>query len=456
MPELPEVETVRCELEKSLLGKVFDTPVLAYHPVIKTDEMEFVTSLKGKRVLSISRNGKYLIFHLSEETKLLFHLRMEGKLFVEKKEGLNTKHMTIFFPFMERDDGLAFYDVRKFGCVYYLKEEKEGPLLHVGQDPFAMTSVKLCSLYQSKRKPIKTVLMDQSLMSGIGNIYADEILFRSRISPFRMANTLTEEEIGTILKNAVTILKAAIASHGSTVKTYRASEHVKGSFQEQIQVYGKAGELCPSCHKVHIERRILSGRGTCYCPRCQKTGINVAITGKIASGKSLASHYFEEKGFARFSADEKVHELYQDQKFLNQLTKRFPEVFFRGKLSKKKITALLGEESFHHRYTSFLFRAVKDAVNDFIIANDGKNKIIEIPLLFDAHMEKDFTYNIGIETTKQNEHLLERGEDISRKDFNSLNSYDLHRDELDFILHSDGTKEELKMQVQVLIRNLTA
>ncbi len=455
MPELPEVETVRRELSRFLLGKVFDNPQVLYLPVIKTGKEMFLSSLKGKRILSLGRKGKYLIFHLSEEKKLLFHLRMEGKLFVEKKEGLNQKHMTIFFPFLNDGEGLAFYDIRKFGCVYFLNENEEGPLIHVGEEPFTMKKEKLYSLYHSENKPIKTVLMDQSLMSGIGNIYADEILFRSRISPFRNAATLTEAEIGLLLENAVAILNASIASHGSTVKTYQASEHVKGSFQDQIQVYGKEGALCPCCRKSKIEKRILSGRGTSYCPLCQKTGINVAITGKIASGKSLASHYFEEEGFARFSADEKVHELYQDKRFLLLLKERFPEVFLRGKLSKERIAKLLQNKSFNRKYTSFLFRAVKDAVNDFIIKNDGRNKIIEIPLLFDAHMEKDFTYLVGIETTKQNEHLLERGEDITRKDFNALNSYDRHREELDFILHSDGTKEELKIKVQNLIRRIT-
>lgn len=455
MPELPEVETVKRELEHHLIGETFSVPQLYYSPLVKTDKDDFLSHLIGHQILSLSRKGKFLIFHLSDKKKLLFHLRMEGKLYIEEKESLMKKHLTLFLPFESSDFGLAFYDVRKFGCLYYLSEDEGGPLAHVGKEPFDIKKEELIPLYQKDKRPIKEVLTDQSLMSGIGNIYADEILFASKISPFRPSSSLKAEDIETLLFQAKRILTEAIESKGSTVRTYQASEHVKGSFQEKLKVYGKAGQLCPCCQKVKIEKHSLSGRGTSYCPICQKAGINVAITGKIASGKSLASHYFEEEGFVRFSADEKIHELYHSKAFLKQLKEKFPMVFYRGKLKKEKITKLLTTDKvFHHRYTSYLFHEVKEAVNDFIIQNDGKDKIFEIPLLFDAHMEKDFTYLIGIETTRQSEHLKERGENDTRKNFNRLNSYDENKGKLNYILHSDGTKEELHEQVKDVIRKM--
>ncbi len=455
MPELPEVETVIRELAPLVVGKTFSSPEIYYEPLIKTDKFSFYDDIKGKKILSLSRKGKFILFHLSEEKKLIFHLRMEGKLFVENKKTLSTKHMTLFLPFENDECGLAFYDVRKFGCLYYLDENDEGPLSNVGKEPFDMEIDELYSLYHKKHDHIKCVLLDQSLMSGIGNIYADEILFACGISPFRYATDLSKDEIENILEQSKRILMASIESKGSTVRSYRASEHVKGSFQESLKVYSRQGKECLTCHHAKIEKRKLDGRGTSYCPICQKTGINVAITGKIASGKSLASSFFEKEGFVRFSCDEEVHKLYLDVSFLNGLESKFPIIFTNHKLSKKKITMLLStDKRFKKEYESYIFKEVKNRINQFIIDNDGKNKIIEVPLLFDAHMEHDFTYTVGIETKRQKEHLLERGEDITRAKFNELNSYDRHRDELDFILHSDGTKEELYDQVEALIRKM--
>ncbi len=455
MPELPEVETVIRELIPLVVGKTFSSPAIYYEPLIKTDKSSFSDGIKGKKILSLSRKGKFILFHLSEEKKLIFHLRMEGKLFIENKKTLSTKHMTLFLPFEDDECGLAFYDVRKFGCLYYLDENQEGPLSNVGKEPFEMEMDELYSLYHKKHDHIKCVLLDQSLMSGIGNIYADEILFACGVSPFRYASDLSKDDIRNILDNSKRILTASIESKGSTVRSYRASEHIKGSFQDSLKVYSRQGEECLVCHHAKIEKRKLDGRGTSYCPICQKTGINVAITGKIASGKSLASSYFEQERFARFSCDEEVHKLYSDLSFLKNLEARFSNAFTNHKISKKKITKLLSKDrKFKKEYESYIFKEVKNRINQFIIDNDGRNKIIEVPLLFDAHMEHDFTYTVGVETIRQKEHLLERGEDITRAKFNELNSYDTHRDELDFILHSDGTKEELHEQVKEVIQKM--
>lgn len=455
MPELPEVETVRRELAKSLPNKVLLRPAIYFAKMIQTDFDEY-RNIDHLKVMDVTRQGKFLILHLSNQKKLLFHLRMEGKLYLVNKEHHDLHHLSLFFPFDDDENGLAFYDVRKFGVTYYLDEKEMGPLQEVGPEPKEVKDTqKLWTVYRTKRKPIKDLLMDQTIMSGLGNIYANEVCYACSLSPFMNSESLTLEQTKQILQESIRILTLAIKYHGSTIRTYHATQDTSGSFQDLIQVYGKEGQVCPKCHRFKIERRGLSGRGTYFCPHCQHTGISVAITGKIASGKSLAASYFEMLGFVRFSADEEVHKLYHDEKFKQKLKDRFPNIF-ENRFSKSRITKLLQtSDKFRREYENVIFKEVKLRMNRFFIENDGKNKVFEIPLLFDAHMEKDFTYLVGTETTRQEEHLAERGEDIRRQSFNQLNSYDKHRHQLDFILQTDGTKAELKNKVIELVKKIT-
>lgn len=455
MPELPEVETVVVTLQDKVLGLTFDTPTVYVHRLIQTDEKQFVSLLKGKTILSLSRRGKWIIFHLSEKKKLLFHLRMEGKIFVVLQQSFSSSHLSLFMPFEHSPYGLAFYDVRKFGCAYFLDEGDLGPLKTLGKEPFEYRDGKeFYDVIHPLSKPLKEILMNQTIISGIGNIYADEICFASRLSPFKLVCSLTVDECKNVIENAKKILQQAIDYKGTTVKSYQSSENHSGEYQEMLKVYGREGKECLVCHQTKIEKRRLGGRSVSYCPLCQKTGINVAVTGKIASGKSLVTSYFKEEGFCSFSADDEVHKMYHDPIFLAKLKCLFPMIF-TPKLDKKKITSLLSiDKKFKRTYETFIFKEIKKKINDFIIENDAYDKVFEIPLLFDSHMEKDFTFTVGVETTQQEAHLRERGESIERMKFNRLNSYDRHRDTLDYIIHSDGTKEELKKQVICLINRM--
>ena len=262
------------------------------------------------------------------------------------------------------------------------------------------------------------------------------------------------DDVKRIIDNAKEILSLAIEHNGSTVRSYQASKTIEGSYQDFLKVYGKQGQLCPKCHRYHIEKKQLSGRGTSYCPHCQNVGISVCITGKIASGKSLATSYFQEEGFIAFSADDEIHRMYQEKEFKAKIKANFP-FLFTPYLNKKKISKLLHtDKRFRRQYEAFLYRELKERMFAFFLKNNGKKKVFEIPLVFDASMEKLFTYLVGVETTKQREHLLMRGEDPDRASFNKLNSYDQHREELDYILKTDGTKEELKENVKKLIEKL--
>lgn len=451
MPELPEVETIKRELEKVIIGKTFLHPEILFFGCIKSDIKNY--SLYNKKILSITREGKFLIIHLSSDEKLLFHMRMEGKLYVVNKKDHSTSHLSLFIPFKDDDTGLAFYDTRKFGVTYLLKENERGPLNKLGKEPFDIDSDFLYEKYHSSKKCIKELLLDQEIMSGLGNIYADEVLFSCKLSPFKSGDELAKEDCLNIKTESIRILNLAIKNNGSTVRTYHAKEGMDGKFQNLLNVYTKKNEECKLCHHK-IEKRYLNGRGCEYCPNCQKTGLNIAITGKIGSGKSLAVSFFKEEEFISFSCDDYVHSLYTNTAYLESLKKDFP-FLFTPSLNKELIAKkLLEDKVFKRKYTLTIFSSVRKGINDFIIKNDGKDKIFEIPLLFDSHLDKDFSILVGIETNRQQEHLKERGDDISRIKFNDLNSYDKNKDKLNYILHSDYSKDNLREQVKVLINKI--
>ncbi len=457
MPELPEVETVKRELEKIMLNKTLLTPQVFFKGAIKSDYETYLKEINDKTVVSFSRKGKFLLINLNDNQRILFHLRMEGKLFVVDKDDHTTKHLTLFIPFKNDDKGLAFYDVRKFGITQLLKEGELGPLEKLGLEPSEIEDASyLYEKIKNSNKTIKELLLDQTIIAGIGNIYDSEILFKSSISPFREGKTITLNECETIIKNSQEILDKAIINNGSTIRSYQASQKVHGSFQEFLQVYQNDG-YCKSCHTIKVQKISIEGRGTYYCPKCQHTGITLGITGKIGSGKSLATSFFKDDGYLTISSDDIVHDLYNNVDFIAKLKKNFPEIFKDGIISKETISKLLqSDKKFKNKYQNYIFKEVKKEIENFIIKNDGKNKAVEVPLLFDAHFESLFTYIVGVETVHQKEHLLTRGDKNveERIKFNDLNSYDKNRDKLDFVLHSDSTIEYLHKQVDDVVREI--
>lgn len=454
MPELPEVETVIRVLRPELTGKILSHPTIFVDRCIKGNLSEYQEEITGRKVLSVTRKGKCILLNLDNDHTILFHLRMEGKLFVVEKKNYDTKHLSLIIPFEDSTNALAFYDTRKFGISMYFPMDDKEALKNIGPDPFEVeSSYEIYRQYHKSHKTIKELLLCQNILSGIGNIYANEILFDCKISPFLKGCELKKKQCEDILFSARKILQSAIKSNGSTIRSYHAKEGMDGSFQGFLKVYGKKGKPCPNCSTL-IEKTFLSERGCEYCPNCQHTGITIAITGKIASGKSLVTSYFGKLGFVTFSADDYVHELYSDEEFLMQLKKKFPFLFTPA-LDKKVITTYLqSDKKFKKEYLGLIYTKVRQGIEEFILQNNGKNKALEIPVLFDAHMQSMFNILIGVETTKQREHLLERGDDPSKALFNSMNSYDRHHDELTYILHTDSTKKELFRQVKSLAEKL--
>ena len=273
MPELPEVETVRRGLEVRLVGKVIEGVKIYHNNIIVGISVEdFSSSIINQRINRMARYGKWLIFVL-DDYYLLSHLRMEGKYFFRSSlEELN-KHEHVVFSL---DDGteLRYMDVRKFGKMWLIKKEdirSTGPLIEMGLEPW---DSNLCLNYlkdkfKSKRLPIKTVLLDQSIIVGIGNIYANEILYLSGINPLKKASLVSDKEIDDIIKYTKEVLDKAIEAGGTTFRSYSSVDGVHGLFQRELYVHSKEGEKCSKCNSL-IEQIKVGGRGTYYCPNCQK------------------------------------------------------------------------------------------------------------------------------------------------------------------------------------------
>lgn len=273
MPELPEVETVKRTLKKQILNEVFKD-VFVYYPniIAEPNVNEFIDNLKGQKIVDMDRKGKWLIFVLNDYL-LLTHLRMEGKFFIRKHEDKLGKHEHIAFLFNSGLE-LRYNDTRKFGRMYLLKKDiayQVKPLNELGYEPWdkRLTSNYLLKKYETKKLPIKTVILDQSIITGIGNIYADEILFKSQINPLISAKELSKRDLENIIKYTKETLENAINLGGTTIRSYESSEGVHGRFQNNLLVHNQVNNPCPKCHTI-IEKIRVGGRGTYYCPKCQK------------------------------------------------------------------------------------------------------------------------------------------------------------------------------------------
>ena len=285
MPELPEVETVRRVLDKWVDGRVIkDVKFIYPNTVEEYDENEFKSIIVNQRINKVNREGKFLLFELDDYI-LSSHLRMEGKYYYGKSidgtisnyvydgsEDINKvkKHSCVLF-LLDDNSVLIYHDVRKFGKMHLYNKDEYVPFitLGLGKEPFDMDGREFYNLIHSKNNPIKEILLDQSIISGIGNIYADEICYATSIHPTRVAKKVTKKECDNIVDVSKSILLQAINDGGSTIKTYHSGNGVDGLFQQNLLVYGRKGELCSRCNSSIVKIK-LKGRGTCFCPKCQK------------------------------------------------------------------------------------------------------------------------------------------------------------------------------------------
>ena len=268
MPELPEVETVKNTLKRQILGKRIKDIKILYDGIIATNKDEFKKMI-GQEIIDIKRRGKFLIFVLNDYY-LVSHLRMEGKYFIKNSSLPIIKHEHIIFDLGDLE--LRYHDTRKFGKMYLVTKDKlytDTPLSKLGLEPWDknLTSKYLKDKVNSNI-PIKTLLLDQNIITGIGNIYADEILFKSHINPLKKGKDISIDECDLIIKYTKDILEKAIEKGGTTIRSYTSSLGVTGHFQGSLLVHNKEGEHCPICHNIILKTKV-NGRGTYYCPKCQ-------------------------------------------------------------------------------------------------------------------------------------------------------------------------------------------
>lgn len=273
MPELPEVETVRQTLLKLVKGEVISSIDVFWPKIIKKpdDVAIFKQLLAGQSIVNINRKGKFLIFEL-DHYSLVSHLRMEGKYGIYSSETEKDKHTHVIFHF-ESGRSMHYHDVRKFGTMHLFKkgeEEQTLPLTNVGPDPFEPEYLfeTIFPKIKKSTRAIKSILLDQTIIAGLGNIYVDETLFRAKIHPLRTGTSITESEGQLILKEAKDTLAEAVKQGGTTIRSYTNSLGEIGMFQQELFVYGQTGTPCKTCGS-EIEKFKVSNRGTHICPSCQ-------------------------------------------------------------------------------------------------------------------------------------------------------------------------------------------
>lgn len=272
MPELPEVETVRRGLEHLIVGKKIVSIEVRVPKMVKTGVEDFQLDILGQTFESIGRRGKYLLLNLNRQT-IISHLRMEGKYLLFEDEVPDNKHFHLFFG-LDGGSTLVYQDVRKFGTFELLpKSQVEAYFVQkkIGPEPNAK-DFKLKPFEEGLAKShkfIKTLLLDQHLVAGLGNIYVDEVLWAAKVDPERLASQLKKSEIKRIHDETIRILQLAIEKGGSTIRSYKNSLGEDGSMQNCLQVYGKTDQPCARC-ATPIEKIKVGGRGTHFCPSCQK------------------------------------------------------------------------------------------------------------------------------------------------------------------------------------------
>lgn len=274
MPELPEVETIRQTLKRFVLGKTIEDVQIDWPNIIKHPQgpESFRQEVSGQTIQDIGRKGKYLMFELDDNI-LVSHLRMEGKYTVEAADEPVKKHTHIMFKFTNGEE-LRYNDVRKFGTMHLFQKGEElagEPLKKLGPDPFdeAFTLEYFWQKLKKTDRHIKPVLLDQTIVAGLGNIYVDETLYKAGIHPLKRASKITKKQAAIIREKAIETLEEAVAMGGTTIRSYVNSQGDMGMFQQELFVYGQENEPCKNCGTIIVKSKV-GGRGTHVCPACQK------------------------------------------------------------------------------------------------------------------------------------------------------------------------------------------
>lgn len=268
MPELPEVETIRRDLQQRILSKTIKSVRINDPFVLRTPSKHFISSLEHQSIKAVERRGKALLIELSNSKYLQVQLMMTGQLVID---GAPDKHSHVVISFKDGTK-LLYNDQRKFGQLRILKSLSESKhISSLGPEPFGkdFSADYILKKTRHSKRPIKNLLLDHTFVAGIGNIYACEILFRCGINPKHLSGKITQAQSEKIYQNSIAVLSEAIKNRGSSMRNYRDASGEQGQFKRLIKVYAREDQPCLKCKNL-IQRIVQAGRSTFYCPKCQK------------------------------------------------------------------------------------------------------------------------------------------------------------------------------------------
>lgn len=383
MPELPEVETVRRVLKSELLNLKIVSYTLHYEKIF--ENLDEISKILNNKIIDIDRKGKFLIF-IFEKGYLVSHLRMEGKYFYLKDFTLN-KHMHVIFD-LSNGYHLIYQDVRKFGRMHFFDSYDEVlSYMNLGLDANDL-NIDVDSLFKritKIKKPIKAILLNQNIIAGLGNIYVDEVLYKSKLMPNVLGSELNFDDVKNIVNNSKIILDNAIINKGTTIRSYTSSLGVTGNYQNFLACHTK--EKCTENHLIFKMK--IDGRTTYYCPICQKfkKKIVIGLTGSISSGKSNISNNLKQLGFVVSDADLIVKEAYKDKDIIDKIKANFSEVFTDDICDKTKLGNIIYNNSEKRELlNSIIHPFVLDKMKRDIENNDLI--FLDVPLLYEAGFDK--------------------------------------------------------------------
>lgn len=460
MPELPEVETVKNVLNNIAKGKTISYVEVVRPQTVRSDLKQFQDVLKGATILNFTRYGKYIIYHLDRDYVLVSHLRMEGKYY-HRDEKIKPNHNDLVLFHFTDGSYLAFNDTRRFGTMELVLKNgylERKPLNEIGPDPFMMKdSSRLYEAFKNKGVAIKPCLLDQSVMSGLGNIYVDEVLFACKIHPETPAKLLSKKQYDEIWKWSKDIMGRAIQKGGTTVISYHPTEGIDGEFVTELKVYGQNGGKCVNCG-TPLVKKFVGGRGTTFCPHCQR---NIArpfvlgLTGPIGSGKSEVGKYLESKGFVYLSSDEIVHHLYELKSVQEGLRRFVPHLEVKdGKVDRVSLRDEIianprvkryVERYIHELVIEELERQIKKCTKD-------QHVVAEVPLLFQSGYDLycDKTLMLEVNEKSQLAHLENRKEDIEKALRLNARFADLNNKKATYTIVNNGSVADLHQKLDTI------